>query len=105
MESNFIYHNAFWPKVMTCGNCGKTARPRHIDLEPPNPDKVFCPFCFEEVPLETYKKDENDLGEWTDVGSLSCRCSKCGCKNNRQTPYCPICGKKMRNTLIFNASQ
>lgn len=37
-----------------------------------------------------------DFGEWTDIGSLSCRCSKCGCKNNRQTNYCPACGKKMR---------
>lgn len=37
----------------------------------------------------------DDSGRWTDIGSLSCRCSECGCKNNRQTNYCPACGKKM----------
>lgn len=34
-------------------------------------------------------------GTWTDIGSLSCRCSECGCKNNRTTPYCPLCGAHM----------
>ena len=34
-------------------------------------------------------------GHWTDVGSLSCRCSECGCKNNRETAYCPACGARM----------
>lgn len=34
-------------------------------------------------------------GHWTDVGSLSCRCSECGCKNSRETAYCPICGARM----------
>ena len=32
---------------------------------------------------------------WFDVGSLSCRCSGCGCKNDRDTAYCPNCGAKM----------
>ena len=34
-------------------------------------------------------------GYWFDVGSLSCRCSACGCKNNKETRYCPTCGSKM----------
>lgn len=34
-------------------------------------------------------------GEWFDKGSLSCRCSKCGCKNTRESAYCPNCGAKM----------
>lgn len=34
-------------------------------------------------------------GRWTDVGSLSCRCSECGCKNSRETAYCPACGARM----------
>lgn len=34
-------------------------------------------------------------GHWYDVGSLSCRCSACGCKNNKETAYCPNCGAKM----------
>lgn len=34
-------------------------------------------------------------GRWIDKGSLSCRCSECGCKNGKETPYCPNCGAKM----------
>ena len=34
-------------------------------------------------------------GYWYDCGSLSCRCSECGCKNNRETAYCPSCGARM----------
>lgn len=34
-------------------------------------------------------------GYWFDVGSLSCRCSRCGCKNNKESRYCPTCGSKM----------
>lgn len=33
-------------------------------------------------------------GRWIDVGSLSCRCSECGCKSVAQTRYCPNCGAK-----------
>ena len=36
-------------------------------------------------------------GKWFDVGSLSCRCDQCGCKNNKETPYCPNCGAKMES--------
>lgn len=31
-------------------------------------------------------------GRWIDVGSLSCRCSECGGKSNRESRYCPNCG-------------
>ena len=34
-------------------------------------------------------------GRWYDVGSLSCRCDQCGCKNNKPTKYCPNCGAEM----------
>lgn len=34
-------------------------------------------------------------GGWFDVGSMSCRCSECGCKNARETPWCPNCGARM----------
>lgn len=32
---------------------------------------------------------------WYDKGSLSCRCSCCGCKSNKEYNYCPNCGAKM----------
>ena len=34
-------------------------------------------------------------GKWVDSGSLSCRCDQCGCKNTKETPFCPFCGAKM----------
>ena len=34
-------------------------------------------------------------GKWFDKGSLSCRCSECGCKSPREYAYCPNCGAKM----------
>ena len=34
-------------------------------------------------------------GRWWDKGALSCRCSECGCKSNRESKYCPNCGAKM----------
>lgn len=41
------------------------------------------------------KKHEPAHGHWVDVGSLSCRCSECGCKNDRERRFCPNCGAKM----------
>lgn len=35
-------------------------------------------------------------GWWYDKGSLSCRCSECGCKSNRESNYCPNCGALMK---------
>ena len=34
-------------------------------------------------------------GHWFDCGSLSCRCSECGCKNNKESRFCPNCGARM----------
>ena len=45
---------------------------------------------------------------WFDVGSLSCRCSGCGCKSERETAYCPNCGAKMQpvgNPDMLNTPQ
>lgn len=36
-----------------------------------------------------------EYGNWFDTGSLSCRCSKCGCKSNQESKYCPNCGATM----------
>lgn len=41
-------------------------------------------------------KDEKRGGHWFDVGSLSCRCSECGCKNSKESNYCPECGAYMK---------
>lgn len=49
--------------------------------------------CIKEAPAADVVEVRH--GRWTDVGSLSCRCSECGCKNNRETAYCPACGARM----------
>lgn len=35
-------------------------------------------------------------GYWYDKGSLSCRCSNCGCKSPEEFSFCPNCGADMR---------
>lgn len=42
-----------------------------------------------------YEQEERGHGRWQDKGSLSCRCSECGCKNEKETPFCHNCGAKM----------
>ena len=42
-------------------------------------------------------------GRWYDKGSLSCRCSCCGCKSNKEYNYCPNCGAKMDERRSENA--
>ena len=32
---------------------------------------------------------------WFDRGSLSSRCSNCGCKSTKESKYCPNCGARM----------
>jgi Zn finger protein HypA/HybF involved in hydrogenase expression len=39
---------------------------------------------------------ERKRGEWYDRGSLSCRCSNCGCKATKEYSFCPNCGADMR---------
>ena len=38
---------------------------------------------------------ERKVGKWYDVGSLSCRCSNCGCKSRKESLFCPNCGAEM----------
>ena len=35
-------------------------------------------------------------GYWYDKGSLSCRCSNCGCKSTKEYSFCPNCGSDNR---------
>lgn len=39
---------------------------------------------------------ERKKGKWYDVGSLSCRCSNCGCKSEKESSFCPNCGAEMK---------
>ena len=58
-----------------------------------------------EIPACCNGRDEQDNtnyllkeippGHWIDKGSLSCRCSECGCKSPKEYPYCPNCGTPM----------
>ena len=45
--------------------------------------------------LENLPSVQPKTGRWFDIGSLSCRCSNCGGKNNRESKFCPNCGAKM----------
>lgn len=57
--------------------------------------KVEYEKCKREIKELPSVEPERPKGRWFDVGSLSCRCSACRCKNNRETKYCPNCGAKM----------
>ena len=37
---------------------------------------------------------EGRTGHWYDCGSLSCRCSRCGCKSTEEARFCPRCGSE-----------
>ena len=50
-------------------------------------------FLFDNLP--TIEVEPVRHPHWYDVGSLSCRCSECGCKANREYKCCPNCGAKM----------
>lgn len=56
---------------------------------------IFCPDtgCRELEPLK--RSPAAKMGRWCDVGSLSCRCSECGCKSQKEFMFCPNCGAKM----------
>lgn len=42
-----------------------------------------------------YIKEKERHGYWFDVGSLSCRCSECGCKSDKEYSVCPHCYARM----------
>lgn len=54
---------------------------------------VMCKDILDYLEQDSCKRKK---GNWIDIGSLSCRCSNCGCKNIRETDYCPNCGADMR---------
>ena len=57
--------------------------------------KEYCP--LEEVDVTDINAGNKvKRGEWFDKGSLSCRCSNCGCKNTKESRFCPNCGADMR---------
>ena len=45
--------------------------------------------------MELPKRGVQARGHWYDRGSLSCRCSNCGCKSTEELPECPVCGAVM----------
>lgn len=64
------------------------------------PDEVLCEGCCYVIVNEMRKQPTIEAepvmhGKWFDVGSLSCRCNRCGCKNSHETDYCPNCGARM----------
>lgn len=57
--------------------------------------ELYLPCHFKEYIIEEVPSVQLETGRWFDIGSLSCRCSNCGGKNNRESKYCPNCGAKM----------
>lgn len=71
-----------------------------LELYAPDPDCDKCSVPYPVVRQNILDMPAADVapvrhGRWTDVGSLSCRCSECGCKSNRETMYCHNCGALM----------
>lgn len=50
---------------------------------------------LEAVKMGREALENQKTGHWIDKGSLSCRCSVCGCKSGKETRFCPYCGAKM----------
>lgn len=73
-----------------CHNCGS-----NMDKETTMEIECCCTedISFRSIPASDVAPAAH--GRWIDVGSLSCRCSNCGCKNSKETDYCPNCGAKM----------
>ena len=53
------------------------------------------PECKESLEMAIKALENQKTGHWIDKGSLSCRCSECGCKSNKETRFCANCGAKM----------
>lgn len=66
---------------------------RQQDIYDGMQDKDWLERCINEAP--TVDAEPTRYGKWIEVGSLSCRCDQCGCKNNRESNYCPNCGARM----------
>lgn len=46
--------------------------------------------------MPPFNVKEWKTGYWFDKGSMSCRCSNCGCKSTKEYDFCPICGSDNR---------
>lgn len=58
-------------------------------------DQYGCPINEVYFALDKVIKYTERRGEWWDKGSLSCRCSECGCKSPKEYKFCPNCGARM----------
>lgn len=44
--------------------------------------------------------EKQKTGHWVEIGSLSCRCSQCGCKSPKEFNFCPTCGIPMNEDAL-----
>lgn len=66
-------------------------------------DSKLASYIYEQVIFDIEHMptvDPVQHGYWFDKGSLSCRCSNCGCKSDKEYHYCPNCGAKMDGDKI-----
>lgn len=53
----------------------------------------YFPQIIDDAP--TIEAEPVKHGHWYDKGSLSCRCSECGCKSPNESKFCCNCGAEM----------
>lgn len=100
-----ITHEATLYKCPTCPSC-KNVVGHMTDLfgKKMLAHVPYCEFCGQHLDWSDENTAENTankkpkIGHWYDVGSLSCRCSNCGCKSPQEYKYCPHCGAYMEET-------
>ena len=59
---------------------------------------VYRQYPIENIPAADVRPVVH--GRWEDRGSLSARCSECGCKSLRASDFCPNCGADMREGRV-----
>ena len=65
------------------------------EADDPRAAQVFDDCVAELMDLPAADVAEVRHGYWYDCGSLSCRCSECGCKSTLELAQCPACGAIM----------
>lgn len=53
------------------------------------------------TPTKCTECPNHKTGEWLDKGSMTVKCSSCGCKSPKEFNYCPHCGSDNRDQRLI----